>query len=229
MQSVIEPDDKSASAAVDRIVQHLEDDIVLGRLRPRERLLEQELAEHFNTKRHIVRAALAELETLGIVVRQPNRGAAVKDFAPDEVEQIYAVRQLLEGYAASIMPLPGDPEIVRKLRSIQQRHNAAVDEHQPRLIFRANLEFHRTLFGACGNPYLVDQINQLASRAHGIRFHAISDPGLVSRAREEHERMIDHIEKGEREALVALVAEHIKPSKDAYLRFADRAWAAGVR
>ena len=114
---------------------------MLGRLRPRERLLEEELAKHFDANRNVVRAALAELETMGIIVRQPNQGAAVRDFSPVEVEQIYDVRQLLEGHAAAIMPLPAAPEVLEKLRAIQTRHSKAVDEHEPRTVFRANLEF----------------------------------------------------------------------------------------
>src|SRR5690606_32587948 len=75
-----ESDEKrSARVAMETVVRRLEEEIVLGRLRPRERLLEEDLARAFDTKRHVVRAALAELESMGIVVRQPNRGAAVRD------------------------------------------------------------------------------------------------------------------------------------------------------
>jgi DNA-binding GntR family transcriptional regulator len=90
--------------------------------------------------------------------------------------------------------------------------------NEPRTVFRANLEFHRVFFAACGNPYLAEQIIQLASRAHAIRFHAISDESPVNRARNEHLMMIDHLEKGDRGKLMELVAAHIKPSKEAYLR-----------
>jgi DNA-binding GntR family transcriptional regulator len=216
-------------APLERIVRSLEEEIVLGRLRPRERLLEEELAKHFDAKRHVVRAALAELETMGIVVRQPNKGAAVRDFTPQEVGQIYDVRQLLEGHAAEIIPLPAPADLLDRLRAIHARHSKAVDEHEPRTVFRANLEFHRVLFGACGNPYLAEQINQLASRAHAIRFHAITDERLVNRAREEHGLMIDYLEKGDREKLVEIVAAHIRPSKEAYLRLAATQWARPFR
>jgi DNA-binding GntR family transcriptional regulator len=226
----VEPqDDTSSVAPIERIVRSLEEEIVLGRLRPRERLLEEELAKHFDAKRHVVRAALAELETMGIIVRQPNKGAAVRDFTPLEVEQIYDVRQLLEGRAAEIIALPAAPELLEKLRVIHARHSKAVDDHEPRTVFRANLEFHRVLFGACGNPYLAEQIDQLASRAHAIRFHAITDERLVNRAREEHGLMIDYLEKGNREKLVDIVARHIQPSKDAYLRLASTQWARPFR
>ena len=217
-------DDKSAGVTIERIVRSLEEEIVLGRLRPRERLLEEELAKHFNAKRHVIRAALAELETMGIVVRQPNRGAAVRDFSALEVAQIYDVRELLERHAASIMPLPAPTALVDELVAIHERHGAAVERNDPRAVFRENLRFHHVLFSACGNPYLAEQIEQLASRAHAIRFHAITDPVLLARAREEHGRMIDYLKQGSRQQLEDLVAAHIKPSKDAYLRLSGAKW-----
>jgi DNA-binding transcriptional regulator YhcF (GntR family) len=94
-------------ASADRIiliVQRLEEDIGLGRLRPRERLVEEELALRFGAKRHEVRQALAELDGMGIIVRRRNKGASVRDFSLQEVENIYAVRELLEGNAAEIIP-----------------------------------------------------------------------------------------------------------------------------
>ena len=80
----------------DRIVQRIEEDIVFGRLHPRERLVEEALAERFGVKRHIVREALADLERRGLIERFRNRGAMVKAYTPEEVEQLYAVRALLE-------------------------------------------------------------------------------------------------------------------------------------
>ncbi|WP_198516921.1 GntR family transcriptional regulator [Sinorhizobium meliloti] len=218
--------DEGALAAVDRVVRSLEEQIVLGRLRPRERLLEEELAKHFDAKRHVIRAALAELEAIGIIVRQPNRGAAVKDFTPQEVEQIYDIRQLLEGHAAAIMPLPASAEVVEQLKAAYAKHSDAVDARQLHLIFRSNLEFHRILFGACGNPFLAKQIDQLASRVHAIRF--ISDDRMVERAkdaRQDHAKMIEYVQNGDRQSLVDIVARHIQPSKDAYLRLASVHWS----
>jgi DNA-binding GntR family transcriptional regulator len=229
MDQIDMQDDTSSVAPIERIVRSLEEEIVLGRLKPRERLLEEELAKHFDAKRHVIRAALAELETMGIIVRQPNKGAAVRDFSPLEVEQIYDVRLLLERHATSIMPLPAAPDLLDKLRVIHARHSKAIDDQEPRTVFRANLEFHRVLYGACGNPYLAEQIDALASRAHAIRFHAITDEKLVNQAREEHGLMIDYMEKGDREKLAEIVGRHMQPSKEAYLRLASAQWARPFR
>src|SRR5690349_12367591 len=85
------------------IVQRLEEEIALGLLRPRERLVEDDLLARFNVKRHVVRQVLAELEMMGMVTRRPNRGAAVRDFTTLEVEHIYFVRDILERAAVEVM------------------------------------------------------------------------------------------------------------------------------
>ena len=88
------------------IATSLEEDIVLGRRHPRERLIEQDLCEQFNTHRADVRLAFFELEKKGIIQRIPNRGAIVRDLTPNEVTEIYAVREELEVMAVRILPFP---------------------------------------------------------------------------------------------------------------------------
>ncbi|MCP3055496.1 GntR family transcriptional regulator, partial [Aurantimonas sp. LRZ36] len=65
------------------IAAALEEEIVFGRLHPRERLIEEELASRFEAKRHIVRQALVELERLGLVERVRNRGAVVRLYSAE--------------------------------------------------------------------------------------------------------------------------------------------------
>src|ERR1700726_234920 len=88
------------------IATSLEEDIVLGRRHPRERLVEQDLCDRFKTHRGDVRLALFELEKKGIVQRIPNRGAIVRDLTPREVMEIYAVRGEVEVMAVRILPFP---------------------------------------------------------------------------------------------------------------------------
>src|ERR1700731_4335496 len=82
------------------IVAQLEEDIVLGFVHLRERLIEDALMERFAAKRYAVREALAQLTRLGLVERLPNRGALVRALTPAEVHEIYFVRELLEAAAA---------------------------------------------------------------------------------------------------------------------------------
>ena len=215
-------DARSSSVRSDSIVRSIEEDIALGRLRPRERLVEEELALRFAAKRHVVRQAIAELETLGIVARQRNKGAAVRDYSAEEIEHIYCIRELLEAKAAELIPLPAPAGLVSKLKAIQRLHSAAARSGDLCMVFRQNLLFHKTFFAACGNPHLVEAIEQFAFKAHAIRSIAIADPGLLLQVKEEHVLMIRAIEAQDRRQLVRLVAAHIQPAKKAYLQMHRR-------
>jgi DNA-binding GntR family transcriptional regulator len=152
------------------IATRLEEDIVLGRRHPRERLIEQDLCERFQTHRGDVRLALFELEQKGIVERIPNRGAVVRDLTPREVTEIYTVREEVEVMAARILPLPIAEDQLAGLEELQQRHSAAIDNEDTLAVFYANLHFHQAVFGLCGNACLIETIKLLEAKVYGIRF-----------------------------------------------------------
>ncbi|MCX8996986.1 GntR family transcriptional regulator [Rhizobiaceae bacterium BDR2-2] len=200
------------------IAQLLEEDIVLCRILPRERLPEDQLMERFGTKRHVIRKALQLLATTGVLEHIPNKGAQVRAFSPDEVRNLYDLRALLETEAASKIPLPLTPEAEEKLREAQSVHDAAVEADDPARIFRANIAFHRELFSLCPNPFLVEAVEMASRRAHGIRFAALGDPDAVREAREQHYAMIAAAVEGRRDDLIRLCREHLPASGEAYLR-----------
>jgi DNA-binding GntR family transcriptional regulator len=209
--------DKGATPGVDDVVRQLEEDIIFGRLKPRERLVEDALMQRLGAKRHVVRHSLTELERLGIVVRQHNKGSAVRDFEPSEVEAIYDVRAILQRHAAKRVPLPAPKPLIDKLKAIHKRHAKAVDKGDLPTVYRLNNDFHDTIFSACGNPYLVETISEYAWLVHAIRSYRIADPKLLRQARDEHAMMIEALEAGDRKTLVTLCVNHIRPSKQAYL------------
>jgi DNA-binding GntR family transcriptional regulator len=203
----------------------LEEEIVLGWLMPRERLIEEELAERLDVKRHVVREALAELERVGLVERVPNRGAFVKLLDPVEVRQIYLVREALETLAAEQIPLSAPDGLLSQLEKIQGVHSAAVASGDARAAFRANMIFHEALFAACGNPHLVELIQTMAQKVHGARSITAASAEHLVLARDEHLGMIEAIKAGDRLRLVALCRKHLGPSRDAYIAAAEARFA----
>jgi DNA-binding GntR family transcriptional regulator len=200
------------------IAMSLEEDIVLGRRHPRERLVEQDLCDRFGTHRGDVRLALFELEKKGLIKRIPNRGAIVRDLTPTEVMEIYAVREELEVMAARILAFPVSAEELAKLAKLQREHSAAVDAGDMLTVFHTNLSFHRTLFGLCGNLCLIETIEHLAQKAYGIRSYANAFPEALDRARCDHIEMINALRDSHREDLIELTRRHLKPSPQAYIR-----------
>ena len=74
--------------------------ILKGELKPGERLMEIALAERLGVSRTPVREAMRKLELEGLVSIIPNKGAYVTGITRQDVEDIYAIRSLLEGLCA---------------------------------------------------------------------------------------------------------------------------------
>jgi DNA-binding GntR family transcriptional regulator len=204
------------------IATSLEEDIVLGRRHPRERLIEQDLCNRFNTHRGDVRLALFELEKKGIVQRIPNRGAMVRDLTPREVMEIYAVREEVEVMAARILPFPVAERDLSELENLQEKHSSAIDNDDMLTVFYANLHFHQALFGLCGNACLIETIKHLEHQVYGIRFYANAFPEALDRARRDHVEMIKALRASRRDDLMKLTRQHLKPSPQAYIRAYER-------
>jgi len=199
------------------IVAALEEDILFGRLRTRERLIEDELIDRFSATRHVVRQVLVELERKGMVLRERGRSAVVRDFSREEVEQICAVREMLHAHAAALIPLPAPPALLRKLEQLHEAHSKQVEAGDTSGIHRVNNAFHEMLFEACGNPFLLQSIRDYAQMSLGFRCHVMVNPFLARRARDEHQAMVAALKKGDRAKLVRLCVEHTRPSKRVYM------------
>jgi DNA-binding GntR family transcriptional regulator len=204
------------------IAKRIEEDIVLGRRQPKERLVEQDLCDLFATHRGDVRLALFELEKKGLVERIPNRGALVRGLTPLEVREIYAVREELELMAVRIIPFPIASKDIERLEELQRQHSAAVAAGDLLTVFYSNLSFHQVLFGLCGNACLIETIDLLAQKAYGIRSYANAFPESLDRARRDHVEMIKALRGSRREDLIKLTRHHLKASPEAYIKAYER-------
>ncbi len=200
----------------ENLVAALQEDIVLGRLAPGARLVEEELTQRFHTKRHVLREAFIELERFGLIERRPNRGASVRQLTLEDVNQIYAVREILERAAAARMVF--DKKHYQAIEAAQERHDAAVAAGDAKAVFRANFEFHDTLFAACGNPYLAAAIDDFRRKTHVVWSYAIVKPEYFRNAQREHRAMLRALREGDRKRLIELCAAHLDISRQAYLQ-----------
>jgi DNA-binding GntR family transcriptional regulator len=204
------------------ISKRIEEDIVLGRRQPRERLVELDLCELFQTHRGDVRLALFELEKKGLVERIPNRGALVRGLTPKEVREIYAVREHLEVMAVSVIRFPVAVDSIERLEELQRRHTEAIAAGDLLTVFYSNLSFHQVLFGLCGNACLIEMIDLLAQKVYGIRSFVNAFPDALERARQDHLEMIKALRGSHRDKLVALTRRHLQPAPESYIRDYER-------
>jgi len=140
------------------VIKRIEEDIIFGRFAPGSRLIEDTLMTRYCASRHSVRQGLFQLERNGIVLREKNVGATVRFYSSDEVRQIYEVREMLTRQAVLIISLPASDTLIGELTTLQERYCSYADRGDLRGIHDANDAFHLALFSACGNPYLVESL-----------------------------------------------------------------------
>jgi DNA-binding GntR family transcriptional regulator len=210
--------EEKPTALLENIVRSLEEDIVFGVFYPKEKLTEDALITRFEVKRHVIREALAQVDAMGLVMRVPNRGAYVCELTPQEVIDIYDVREILEVAASIRTPLPAPKPVVDALKRIQDEHSEAIEKNDLRQVFRVNMRFHQEQFSACGNAKLAQSILEYAQKAHSIRAIKYSERGYLRQLEREHRQIIKAMQGKNREALIQIVRNHLPASRDAYLR-----------
>jgi DNA-binding GntR family transcriptional regulator len=140
----------------------LRDAIVSGRYKPGQRMNESQLARDFNISRIPIREALMQLQEHGLVMNHQRRGMFVTELSEEDVQRINSLRIVLEAEALKLCAAHMTKPIAARLTHlVEQMENwdagrdidaAAID-----------LEFHRTIWRAAGNPYLTKTLDSLAT------------------------------------------------------------------
>lgn len=206
----------------DQVVKALEEDIIFGRLAPGTRLVEDALLARFPVTRHVVRQALNQLERMGVAVRERNKGATVRSLSLDEVRQLYDVRELVQRQAALTIPLPAPAALIDRLEQIQAEYSRHVEARYLRGIHESNDLFHLTLFGGCGNKYLVETIKHYMWLSLPVRAKTLADPDLLRVSSEQHRMMIGMLKGRDNWVLAQLCVDHLQPSKLDYIARVSR-------
>lgn len=138
--------------------------IAAGVLKPGDRLIELKIAKEMQTSQAPVREALRELEAIGLIEVQPNRGARVRIIDENELAEIYMVRAELEALAGEIVSVRA-PEIAGKLEKIVERMSKAADGEDAKKFATLNSEFHKTIITATENETLIKTWESLNVRS----------------------------------------------------------------
>lgn len=218
---------KKTDAQVAQLISRIESDIIFGRLRPRERLVEEEICDRFAVSRYLLREALGELETMGLVIRRPNRGAVVRDFSYEQADQIYDVRAILQAEAARRIPVLNDRQLIEDLEKIHADYCKAGDAADLEAVYFLNCQFHRRIWAASDNEYLTSLINRLWVETIAVRSLGLRDVALYKRSRSDHARMIELLRENDRQGFEKLCVEHIRPSLEAFKR-TSASWKVAI-
>lgn len=200
------------------VAKILGEDIIFGRLAPGARLIEDQLIERFGATRHHIRRALNELEKTGVVVRERNKGVAVRSLSAREVQEIYEVREVLQRQAALRIRLPAPAAAIRSLEGIHENYVRSVRDRNFRAVHEANDAFHLTLFSICNNRHLVGSIRYYMWLSLPVRSKKTTDVEHILKSERDHFAMIRMLSGTDSWALAQMCVDHLQDAKQDYLR-----------
>ncbi len=209
------PLSRSASAAASEVIREA---ILDGRLAPGQRLKEEELARELGVSRTPVREALLLLQTDGLVELAPRRGATVRAYAVDDLDEVYQLRAVLEGYAArrAATRISAD-DLTFLEESCRRFEHLSASDDLPELV-KENLSFHNVILGAADSARLVPMVRKVIEIPLVYRsFYAYSAAQkLIS---EHYHKQLAHalgLRDAERAELI--MKEHVLEARDFLLK-----------
>jgi DNA-binding GntR family transcriptional regulator len=153
-----EPLVRNASVAATELIREA---IIDGRLAPGTRLKEEELARELGISRTPVREALLLLQAEGLVEAAPNRGATVRSHTAEDLDDLYQLRALLEGYAARRAAGRISDDVIAVLKASCSRFDVLSQEDDLRAIVKENLLFHSTILDLAGSVRLTSMVRKV--------------------------------------------------------------------
>jgi len=212
-----------ARVMIDDTVARLEELIMRGELAPGARLPEQQLADALGVSRGPLREAIRTLEGRRLVERTPHAGVRVVELSLEDIEQLLAMREALEGMACRQAAEHMTAPEIRRLRETATRIEQLLEE-APQSIFanQADTDFHRQIAVGSRNKWIERQLcEDLYSLLRLYRLHAARRPGGNAKVTaKEHHAIIDRIHARDADGAEKAMREHVRHSRERLLAHA---------
>jgi DNA-binding GntR family transcriptional regulator len=181
--------------------------ILNGELESGSRLVQAELAATLEVSTTPVREALRDLASEGLIRFDPHRGAVVTELNPEELREIYEIRQILEPHAMrQAVPALTD----KNLETLRKLHQKMIDEKHSASFVDFNRTFHMAIYEAAASPRLTAIIRALEDAAvMYIGASLKTSPGIRDHAIHDHGEILEALEKRDTEAAVDAIKRHL--------------------
>lgn len=191
------------------IAERLRQDILSGAHAPGAALKQDVLAQAYAVSRIPVREALLQLEAEGLVVIHPHRGAVVTPMSRAEIDDVFALRGLLETRLidASLPHLTRDD--IARLGEIDARFAQAMRAGDVASFGALNAELHLAMYVRAGQPRTLAVVTGLLQTSERYTRLQLSTRETWRRAQAEHAELIDLCRRRARVAARRLLARHI--------------------
>lgn len=184
--------------------------ILDGRYAVGSKLDQQGLADEFGASHIPIREALRQLEAEGLVRISPRKGAFVSELSMGELQEIYSVRQLLEGHATRLAVPNMNRVRVRTLRDLVDRMAQVNDLQDHGNWQELNRQFHFAVYDRAGSPLLLELVRSLWDRSSLFRDHYARQEAHRSHSQAGHMAIIQACSRGDPDAAVKATVDHIR-------------------
>jgi DNA-binding GntR family transcriptional regulator len=187
--------------------------IVEGSLEPGSRIVETRIAQELGVSQGPVREALRDLEQLGCVVHEPNRGCSVRDFSLEELLEAFPVRAALEALAARLAAERITKAELAELEQLLERMTKAARRGDAHDQSQANASFHATIVRAARNPTLERQWQML--EPYSRTYLTVSRPGIdLVFLSDRHVPILNALRSRDPAAAAQAMQEHLMGAAD---------------
>ena len=190
--------------------------ILEGRIRPGEWLRQEKLAQEYGVSQMPVREALKRLAVEGLVEHLPYRGARVVTLTPEDVEDLYACRAVLEARAARYAALSITGEEVAEIQGLETAMEGCRIPEELRRYRDLNRRFHEAIFSASRRSYLIRSLLQLWSAfptmlwSNVPRVAVTSVPDRTDPDNEEHGEVVAALAAHDPDRAESAVRRHVE-------------------
>jgi DNA-binding GntR family transcriptional regulator len=202
----------------DAVFEALRKAIRDGRLAPGERLRQEALANELGVSQITVREALNRLVGEGLCIRIPYKGVRVIAPSKGDLEDIYAIRGLLEGLAAELAANQISPEELDQMRELLPATVVGDDPESVARAREANREFHEIVIRSSGRRFLIQILRQIWDWIDPLMVYERTletDGGTKIRSRWgerdglQHTRLLEALEAGDGPRARQVAAEYV--------------------
>lgn len=197
-----------------RVFKQLRADILSGKYKDNEELRENTIAKEYGVSRTPVREAIRQLELEGLVVTIPNKGAYVNSIKRKDVEDIYAIRALLEGLCARWAAQHITKEQLEAVEEILFMTRYHLEHEHLNQLYEYDGKFHEALYSACDSPILNHLLSDFHEYIQNVRQRALKDSSRAWQCQEEHEAILAAIRSRDGDKAAKLASLHIQKAAE---------------
>jgi DNA-binding GntR family transcriptional regulator len=202
---------RNASVAATELIREA---IIDGTLEPGRRLKEEELARELGISRTPIREALLMLQAEGLVDAIPNRGAMVRVHSAEDLEDLYQLRALLEGYAARRAGTRISDEQLEALQASCERFDGLDSEKELRELVRENMVFHSTILDIAGSARLSGMVRRVIELPLVYRSYIWYSPDQKRISGHYHRQIVTALTARDADRAELIMKEHIFEARD---------------